>query len=82
MQEILKFWFIEYGYKDWFKQDGEFDKLIDKKFHELWLKKSKEKIDFTQSAKDLLAEIILFDQFSRNIFRGSVKAYSEEQNEH
>lgn len=79
MQEILTFWFRKHGYKDWFKQDPNFDSLIRSKFTKIWKLKSKQEVNYKQKAKDLLGEIILFDQFSRNMFRGTPDAYSRDK---
>ena len=31
-QEVITFWFVENGHKQWFKKNKNFDKLIDHKF--------------------------------------------------
>ncbi len=76
--DILNFWFREHGNADWFKKDKNFDLKIKEKFLKVWLDLSTKKIDFEQNPQDLLAEVILFDQFSRNIFRGDSRAYSQD----
>ena len=42
-QEVITFWFVENGHKQWFKKNKNFDKLIDHRFREGLYNKSIEK---------------------------------------
>lgn len=75
-QDVLHFWFEETDPKDWFKNDGQLDEKIRERFltahtqaaeGELWR--------WRETIQGRLAEIILLDQFSRNIYRGEAKAF-------
>ena len=88
-QEILDFWFgdLKQGYPDeksklWFtQQDSQknkaFDQLIRKKYQrDLVLASLESYDDWQKTAKGRLALIILFDQFPRNMFRGTPQAFA------
>lgn len=71
--EILEFWFPNESYNNfWFKSTNELDNLIYQKYYpELKNKMDNFNIDFYNdiTSDDLLIDIILLDQFSRNINR-------------
>ena len=69
-QEVLDFWFVECEPADWFKKSEEFDNEIRSRFLETYEAiVNGETADWRRSAKGRLAEIIVLDQFSRNMFR-------------
>lgn len=78
---ILNFWFKKCGPDQWFfKKTKKFDDLLRKKFTKVyWEVIRGENAEWRKSAKGRLAEIIVLDQFSRNIFRGKpgMFAYDE-----
>jgi len=71
---IIQFWFSEDNSKKWFQQDKNFDNIIYQNFNKLLESKriqytdNKDNKD-TFSKNELLEDIILFDQISRNIYR-------------
>ncbi len=75
--EVLAFWLDESTPADWYKSDPAFDATIRDRFEATWQ-------DATEGALGLwltypsgtLAYIILTDQFPRNMFRESGKAFS------
>ena len=78
--EILSYWLDEVGEAGWYKSDETLDKDIRDRFetdweramqggHSLWL----------TYASGTLAYIILTDQFSRNMFRGTGKAFASDK---
>lgn len=74
---IIEFWFKELGQKDWFSADTKLDNLIRERFLEIYQKAAAgELYTWRETAEGRLAEIIILDQFSRNIFRGHEKAYA------
>ena len=78
-QEVLDFWFAECEPADWFKKSEEFDDEIRARFLETYEAiVSGETADWRQSAKGRLAEIIVLDQFSRNMFRDDAKAFASD----
>lgn len=75
--EVIDFWFDELGPKDWFRKDDEIDARITQRFRavqsaaargELW--------SWRSTALGALAEIIVLDQFSRNMFRDDPRAFA------
>ncbi|MBC7371248.1 MAG: DUF924 family protein, partial [Bdellovibrionaceae bacterium] len=67
---IIHFWFLEIDPKLWFKKDLNFDKTLRSKFSEVHARASKaETFEWRKTALGRLAEILILDQFSRNMFR-------------
>lgn len=78
-QEVIDFWFEESEPSQWWIKDEEFDQLIRDRFSEVHEKASKcELFEWRESPEGRLAEIIVLDQFSRNMFRGTPKAFSQD----
>ena len=77
--DVLSFWFNEIEQSKWWVKDANFDYLIADKFLALHEQANKcELFEWRKSAKGRLAEIIVLDQFSRNIFRDSAKAFASD----
>ena len=78
-REILRFWFEEINQSQWWAKDDDFDKLIIERFSEVHAKATRcELFEWRVNAKGRLAEIIILDQFSRNMFRGSALAFAND----
>lgn len=76
-REILKFWFEELAPKQWWVKDPVLDQLIRDRFSEVHARATRcELFAWRQVAGGRLAEIIVLDQFSRNMFRGSPFAFA------
>ncbi len=77
IQSILNFWFIDATPQQWWQKDLEFDRLIQQKFGHLHQQATQcELYRWRQTAKGRLAEIIILDQFSRNIYRDTSNAFA------
>lgn len=75
--EILNFWFHEINPSQWWKKDECFDHLIEQRFSAIHARVGRcELFEWRQTAQGRLAEIIVLDQFSRNMFRGSPEAFA------
>lgn len=75
--EILDFWFNELEPSQWWKKDAEFDSMINNRFGHIYKKaKSGELFSWRETPKGSLAEIIVLDQFSRNIYRDMPGSFS------
>lgn len=77
--DILDFWFEEAGPKRWFKKSDDFDELCRQRYlptleaaarGECWT--------WRQTPAGRCAEIIVLDQFSRNLFRDSSRAFAQD----
>jgi uncharacterized protein (DUF924 family) len=74
--EVLDFWFDELGEARWFAKSEHTDAEIRERF--LWLHErlvADEGID-CMTRHQLLAAVIVLDQFSRNLFRDTPRAYA------
>ncbi|HKO88284.1 MAG TPA: DUF924 family protein [Burkholderiales bacterium] len=77
--EVLRFWFEDIDPKQWWISDPAFDTLVRDRFAPLLDQAAKgELFDWRQDAKGRLAEIIVLDQFSRNIHRGTPFAFAQD----
>jgi uncharacterized protein (DUF924 family) len=75
--DILNFWFEELEPAQWWKKDQAFDAMIAERFGRLHSQAvCCELYGWRQSAGGRLAEIIVLDQFSRNMFRDTAQAFS------
>jgi uncharacterized protein (DUF924 family) len=76
-QAVLDFWFDELGPKVWFAKSDETDELIKNRF-ELTHKAAVacELVGWRVDVGGRLAEIIVLDQFSRNLFRDDARAFA------
>lgn len=75
--DVLKFWFEEIDSSFWFKKDEHFDALIRDKFSVLHLAATQGELFFwRKNIEGRLAEIIVLDQFSRNMFRDKANAFA------
>lgn len=76
-QEIIEFWFEEVEPKQIWIKDANFDQLIIDRFSEIYEKATRcELFKWREHPEGWLAEIIVLDQFSRNMFRDSAKAFA------
>lgn len=74
-KEIVDFW-ISAGPEKWFEKDTAFDQEIAEKFEKLIEPAHEGKMDdWSASAEGALALILLLDQFPRNLYRDSDRAY-------
>lgn len=74
---ILNFWFKELSPEDHFKKSDELDKRITAEFKEIHQKIALgETYMWRSSIQGRLAEIIVLDQFSRNMFRDTKEAFA------
>ena len=77
---VLDFWFLECTPKMWFKKSKEFDDLIKDKFIKTIEAHLKTNIkDFIVSRETYISSIIVLDQFTRNVFRNTEKAYQGDE---
>ena len=74
--DILTFWFNEIEPKQWWKKDKKFDDLLRCRFLNIHSLAIKSQLTSWQTCeKGRLAEIIVIDQFSRNLFRNKPEAF-------
>lgn len=77
---ILDFWFNEIEPSKWWVKDLVFDQMISERFSEVHQAANRcELFEWRQTAQGRLAEIIVLDQFSRNIYRDLPQSFASDQ---
>ncbi len=78
-QQVLTFWFEEIKPEQWWSKNDQFDQLITDRFSQLHQQATQcELFHWRSHAQGRLAEIIVLDQFSRNIYRDDHRAFSSD----
>lgn len=77
INDVVQFWFKELSPEKWFAKDDAVDATIRKRFGALHASLT-EKVpaSITGTPLGALAAVIVLDQFSRNLFRNSARAYT------
>ncbi len=76
-EEVLAFWLDECSPADWYKSDPAFDAEIRDRFGETWREATEGALSLWLTyPSGTLAYIILTDQFPRNMFRDTGKAFA------
>ena len=76
---VLKFWFAEIEPRQWWEKDREFDQRIATRFGLLHAQATQcELYNWRTTALGRLAEVIVLDQFSRNMYRGRAGAFTHD----
>ena len=75
-QHIIKFWFEILQPKDWFMQSDETDQRVEAFATMHAQARAGELAHWRETPQGRLAEIIILDQFSRNLFRNSAEGYA------
>ena len=78
-EEIITFWFKDIEPKEWWVVDPAFDDLLRSRYSSLLQQASAcELYTWRTTARGRLAEIIVLDQFSRNIHRHTPWAFAQD----
>jgi len=76
-RRVLHFWFEELKPEAWFDGGAEIDRVIREQFLDLHRRvRDMPLADLTASPETALAAVIVLDQFSRNMFRGTAEAFA------
>lgn len=76
-QTVLDFWFHETPQSNWFTQDAAFDELLRARFAGIHTAASRCELSAWRATPEgRLAEVIVLDQFSRNLYRGRPEAFA------
>ena len=77
--DILKFWFDETDQNLWFQSSSDFDSEIENRFENDYKLAVQGLYDeWVSEPRGTLALIILLDQFPRNMYRGTPKAFASD----
>lgn len=75
-QSVLDFWFDDATRPFWFTKSDDFDRVINERFGGLIEKAGMGELwEWRTDSYGRLAEIIVLDQFARNVHRGTPKAF-------
>jgi len=76
VDEVLRFWFEQLSEAQWWEQDDAVDAQIHDRFLALHERLTPQ-VDYSlNTPRSLLAAVIVLDQFSRNLFRRTPRAYA------
>ena len=79
IKEVLQFWFDELEPKEWWVKDSDLDQLISNRFRDLHKAANRGELwSWRQTPEGRLAEVIVLDQFSRNIFRDKPESFASD----
>ena len=77
IEQVLSFWFQRHGPEQWWAKDPVFDEAIRTEFGALHASAALgELYDWREVPEGRLAEIIVLDQFSRNLYREDPRAFA------
>lgn len=80
VRDVLRFWFDELGRASWFAKDDAIDAACRERFAPLIAEINSRPIeDSISSADHALASVIVLDQFTRNVFRGTEQAFAYDE---
>lgn len=78
-KQVLDFWFASENKEFWFSKSDDFDLTLEEQFgHTLQQAMRCELWTWRETAEGRLAEIIVLDQFSRNLFRDHPAAFAQD----
>lgn len=78
-EEVNNFWFKEIEPKNWWGKDAAFDELIRQRFSSIHRKAVRcELYSWRETPSGRLAEVIVLDQFSRNIYRNTPESFAND----
>ena len=79
IEQVLHFWFDETAPAQWWRVDPAFDAVITERFGALHAAACLgELYTWRSTARGRLAEVIVLDQFSRNMYRGTARAFASD----
>ena len=81
-QEVLEFWFGSAGARrrEWFTKSDRFDREVRERFLNLHEDAAAGRLrGWEEAPRSLLALIIVLDQFPRNMFRGTARAFASDE---
>lgn len=79
LNTVLKFWFEETTPEQWWVADPAFDATVTERFGETLRQAAAGELhSWRIEPRGRLAEILVLDQFSRNVYRGTPRAFAQD----
>ena len=79
-EDVITFWFEEISPEQWFKKDKKFDAMLLERAGTIVRKALNGQLDkWSKTSTGSVSLVILLDQFTRNIFRDTPKAFSGDE---
>jgi uncharacterized protein (DUF924 family) len=79
-EEVIRFWFEEISPKQWWARDPVFDQALAVRFGATHAAATRcELYAWREQPEGRLAEVVLLDQFSRNIYRDDARSFAYDQ---
>src|SRR5215469_1026563 len=76
VEQVLEFWFREVGEECWFTASSDLDERIRRRFLSVHERIIESGASGLAGPRPLLAGIVVLDQFSRNMFRGTPRTFA------
>jgi uncharacterized protein (DUF924 family) len=76
VEQVTHYWFAELKPESWFRKDARVDAAIRERFAALHDAVAQLHPEQLATARECLAAVIVLDQFSRNMFRGSPRSFA------
>ena len=76
VEQVMRYWFEELPAEAWFRKDTRVDDTIRERFRGLHDEVARLRPEQLVTPRDCLAAVIVLDQFSRNMFRGSPRSFA------
>src|SRR5262245_4538132 len=76
VEQVTRYWFKELKPAAWFRQDARVDDATRQRFAALHDEVAQLRPEQLATARECLAAVIVLDQFSRNMFRGSPRSFA------
>jgi len=78
-REVIAFWFDEIEPKSWWSADPAFDAMVRARYGETLARAAKAELhQWRREPEGRLAEILVLDQFSRNVHRNTPQAFAQD----
>ena len=78
-QHVLNFWFVEHGPSDWYSGDPAFDERCKERLSDVHASAVRSELwAWRQTIEGRVAELLLLDQVSRQLFRGDARAFASD----
>lgn len=76
---VIRFWFVELNSSDWFNKNPVLDRTVAERFGAVHAAAARCELQaWRATAAGRLAEIVVLDQFSRNIFRDRPESFAQD----